>query len=257
MKASLAHEIRWPRVRTPTDAAHFIDSVGFCVLFPLTRIPLPSLYYASARRDIQLGPGWDKYCELIWKWKDELPLHRRAFYAKCLHGRGMFISRKLLPHFLAMRASAAAPGDHTRFYSAGRISADARAIWLALEEHGPLATLELRHACKMESTGSNVRFKRAMLELQCHLVLVHFGAEQETAAWPSSRFELTCRAFPREAAAARNISPDAARRAIARKYLAWHPNASPSLLARLFSWSKTEAAAACSAVPALRGRHRG
>ncbi|MBI3483908.1 MAG: hypothetical protein HY012_01980 [Acidobacteria bacterium] len=186
---------------------------------------------------------------MIWNWKDELPHRRRAYYSKCLRGRGMFISLKLLPHFLSMRASAFSAGDHARFYAAGRISHDALVIWKALEEHGPLATLELRHACKMESKSGNARFKRAMLELQCHLVIVHFGAEQETAAWPSSRFELTCRAFPKQAAAARSTSPEAARATIARKYLDWHPAAPPATLARLFNWTKAEALAACSADP--------
>jgi hypothetical protein len=247
MKLSLAAEVVWPRrVRTPADAVRFLDAVGFCVLFPLTKIPLPSMYYAVARRDIHLGPGWDKYCELIWGWKDNLPLRRRAYYSKCLRGRGMFISLKLLPHFLASRASAASPGDYERFYSDGRISHDALVIWKALAEHGPLATLELRHACKMESKSGNARFKRAMLELQCHLVIVHFGAEQETAAWPSSRFELTCRAFPKQAAAARTLSPGAARAAVARKFFERRPAAPPAVLARLFGWSKSEAIAAVS-----------
>ncbi len=248
MRRLTAHEIHWPRrVRTAADAVRFIDATGFCVLFPLAKIPLPSLYYACARRDIHLGPSWDKYCQMIWNWKDELPHHRRAYYAKCLRGRGMFVSLKLLPHFLAMRNSATSPADHERFYADGRISPDARVLWQALEEHGPLATLELRHACKMESKSGNARFKRAMLELQCHMVIVHFGAEQETAAWPSSRFELTCRAFPKQAAAAKKISPHAARAAIARKYLEWHPSTPPAALARLFGWTKSEALAACSA----------
>ncbi|MBI3663511.1 MAG: hypothetical protein HY234_10755 [Acidobacteria bacterium] len=248
MKASLAHEVRWPRrVCTPADAVRFIDAAGFCVLFPLKNVPLPSMYYAVARRDIHLGPGWDKFCQMIWDWKDELPHRRRAYYSKCLRGRGMFVSLKLLPHFLTMRDSATAPGDYERFYSDGRISHDALVIWKTLEEHGPLATLELRHACKMESKNGNLRYKRAMLELQCHLVIVHFGAEQETAAWPSSRFELTFRAFPKQVAASRSLSPRAARASIARKYLEWHPAAPPTALARLFNWTKGEALAACSA----------
>ncbi|MCL5287101.1 MAG: hypothetical protein M1453_03790 [Acidobacteria bacterium] len=248
MNRAAAHEISWrARVRTATDAVRFIDATGFCVLFPLKNVPLPSLYYACARRGIHLGPGWDKYCEMIWEWKDELPHRRRAYYSKCLRGRGMFVSVKLLPHFLAMRDSAAAASDYERFYAAGRISHDALVIWKVLEEHGPLATLELRHACKMESKTGNVRFKRAMLELQCHMVLVHFGAEQETAAWPSSRFELTARAFPRQVAAARSISSEAARCAIAHKYLEQQPTASPATLMRLLGWTKAQAVAACGA----------
>jgi hypothetical protein len=248
MNPAAGHEIRWrKKVRSAAEAVRFIDATGFCVLFPLKNIPLPSLYYAAARRDIHLGPSWDKYCQMIWNWKDELPHRRRAYYSKCMRGRGMFISLKLLPHFLASRASALSRGDHERFYAAGRISHDALVIWKALEEHGPLATLELRHACKMESKSGNVRFKRAMLELQRHLVIVHFGAEQETAAWPSSRFELASRAFPKQAAAAREIAPPEARAAIARKYLEWHPAAAPAILARLFGWTKAEALAARNA----------
>jgi len=37
----------------------------------------------------------------------------------------------------------------------------------SLADLGPLATLELRHACKMDSKAGNVRFKKAMNELQC------------------------------------------------------------------------------------------
>jgi len=246
MKSSLQWQVRWPRrVSTPSDAVHFIDAVGYCLLFPIKHLPLPSLYYAVARRDIHLGPSWDKYCEKIWEWKGELGRRRRAFYTKYFKGRGTFISLKLLPHFLAMRNSAANESDAEVYYRAGHISADARAIWEALAAHGPLATLELRHACKMDSKAGNARFKRAMAELQCLLLVFYSGAEQETAAWPSGRFELTAQAFPRQVRAARRITPEHARAVLARKYLEWHPAAPPQLLARLFGWSKAEVLAAC------------
>lgn len=254
MNRALERESRWPRrVRTAADAVRFIDAVGYCLLFPIKRLPLPSLYFAVARRRIHLGPGWDKYCEKIWRWKDELGLKRRAFCAKYFRGRGTFISPALLPHFLAMNETAAAPGDHERFYARGRISHDARVIWEALENHGPLATLELRHASKMDTTAGNARFKRAMLELQRLLLVVHFGAEQETAAWASGRFELTCRAFPRQTAEARRISLQAARATIAAKYLEWHPRAARAQLSRLFGWSRAETIAADTRRPNSAG----
>jgi hypothetical protein len=239
----------WPRrVRTAADAVRFIDAVGYCLLFPIRRLPLPSLYYACARRDIQLGPSWDRYCQMIWTWKDELPRQRRAFYAKYFKQRGTFVSLKLLPHFLAMRGSPTAADEHDRFYAAGRISHDACALWRKLAEHAPLATLELRHACKMDSKAGNARFKRSMLELQCLLAVVHFGTEQETAAWASNRFELTARAFPKQTRLARRIPPEAARAAIAAKYLEWHPDAPWWILARLFAWTKAESVAALKSV---------
>jgi hypothetical protein len=249
IKVTLGNEIRWPRrVLTAAQAVKYIDATGYCMLFPVTNVPLPSLYYTVTRRNPHEKMIWDKYSAMVWRWKDELPRRRRAFYAKYFRGRGTFISLKFLPHFLAMRETAATPGDHERLYAAGRISADARAIWEALETHGPLATLELRHACKMDSKAGNIRFKRAILDLQCLLIAVHFGAEQETAAWASGRYELTCRAFPKETAAARNITPEEARRILAAKFIEWHAEAQPAQLARLFGWPKAEAVAAIEAV---------
>ena len=244
---SQSFEIRWPRrVQTAADAVRFIDAVGFCLLFPIKRLPLPSLYYACARRDIQLGPSWDEYCQKIWDWKDELPRHRKAFYAKYFKMRGTFISLKLLPHFLASRGAPLDVNAPQRFYADGRITHNARVIWQALAEHGPLATLELRHACKMDSTEGNARFKQAMLELQCLLVVVHFGAEQETAAWASNRFELVARAFPAQVRAARSIAPAKARSVLAAKYLEQHPEAPWRVLASLFGWTKSEAVKAAA-----------
>lgn len=241
IKVTLENEIRWPRrVLTPAEAVKYIDATGYCMLYPVGNVPLPSLYYAITHRNPHTDFVWDKYSVMLWRWKDELPRRRRAFYAKYFRGRGTLISLKMLPYFLAMREAVVTPGDHERFYADGRIHEDARVVWEALEEHGPLATLELRHACKMDTKAGNKRFKRAVLDLQCLLVVVHFGAEQETAAWASGRYELTCRAFPKETAAALQIGPEAARIKLASKYIEWHQNTEPRQLARLFGWTKVE-----------------
>jgi hypothetical protein len=81
------------------------------------------------------------------------------------------------------------------------------------------------------------------------LIVVHFGAEQETNAWASGRYELTRRAFPRQTAAAKRISPEDARGKLAAKFCEWYPNSSPMQVARLFGWSKADAVAACEPVP--------
>jgi hypothetical protein len=237
-----SNDFSWPkRVKTAGQAVRFIDAAGFCMLFPVKNVPLPSLYYAAARR---LPISWDKTTQMIWDWKDDLPLRRRAFYAKYFRARGTFISLKFLPQFLAMRESAAGPGAAADFYAAGLITQDARVIWEVLAGEGPLATLELRHACKMAGTSGNARFKRAMLELQCLLIVTHFGAARETEAWASNRFELVSRAFPKQFKQARGITPKAARAVLAQKYRSLHPDAPVMQIARLFGWPKPEAQAA-------------
>jgi hypothetical protein len=248
MRQTCTNEIRWPRkIAAAAEAVRFIDALGFCVLYPIKGLPLPSVYFAVTGRDPHVEHKWDEKSEMLWRWKDDLPLQRRAFYGKYFKGRGTFISLKYLPHFLAMNGTGVTPGDHARFYDDGRIREEARAIWAALAKHGPLPTLELRHLCRMETTAGNKCFKRAMLDLQRMLIVVHFGAEQETAAWASGRFELTCRAFPEETAAARNIAPEEARRIIAAKYLEWRPDAPHGNLRRIFGWTKSETTAACGA----------
>jgi len=235
-------EFPWPkRVSTLAEAGRFLDHVGFCVLFPVKGVELPSLYFAAARKRPVI---WDRYALLIWDWKDDLPKRKRGFYAKYFKGRGSFLSLGMLPHFLAIEGSAAAIEDAEHYYRAGQITHHAKEIWEALAANGPMATLELRNACKMDSKAGNVRFKKAMLELQRALLVVHFGSEQETAAWASGRFELTARAFPKQANEARKISPESARTEIAAKYLETHADAPPVQLARLFGWSKAEALAA-------------
>jgi hypothetical protein len=239
---SLNYEVLWEQaVENPRTAARFIDHAGFCVLFPVKNVPLPSLYYAVAK---QRAVRWDQHAQLIWKWKDELPKKRRAFYGKYFKGRGTFLSLESLANLLAMHQTAVAPGGHESLYSAGRISQDAHVIWQALAKEGPIPTLELRHACKMETQAGNKRFKKAMLELQGLLVVTHSGAEQETESWASNRFELVSRAFPKQIEQARRSTPDDARRALATKYRSLYPSAPLSQIARLFRWTKAQAIAA-------------
>src|SRR6267142_2735707 len=112
------HELPWPHsIRTSSDATRFIGHVGFCMLSPVKNVPLSSLYYAVAKCQLN---GWDKYAQLIWKWKDDLSKKRRAFYAKYFKGRGSFLFFKFLPHFLAMYGTAVDPGDAVAFYNAKR-----------------------------------------------------------------------------------------------------------------------------------------
>ena len=225
-------------IRTPSDAVRFINLVGFCVLFPVKNVPLSSLYYAVAKRP---PTGWGKYSQLIWKWKDELPKRRRAFYGKYFKGRATFLSLEFLPHFLATEGTAVEASEAEEFYEAGRISRNALELWQALAQHGPLPTLELRHASKLETEAGNARFKKAMLELQGLLVVTHSGAAQETEAWASNRFDLVARSFPQQVRQAQRISAEDARAAIAAKYCALYPSASPVQIARLFGWTKAQA----------------
>jgi hypothetical protein len=97
---------------------------------------------------------------------------------------------------------------------------------------------------KMETPAGNRRFKRAMLELQRILVVMHSGTEQETGAWASGRFDLTCRVFPGEAERASKMSRGEAISAVREKYAKWHPDVTLAQTARLFRITMAEIQAA-------------
>lgn len=226
------------RVQTSSDAARFIESVGFCLLFPVKNVQLPSLYFAMGRR---WPPEWDDDAKKLWRWKDELPKRGRAFYGKYFKGRGTFLSLECLSLLLATRETAILPDLAESLYHPGRISRDALDLWLTLAKLGALPTLELRHACKMESQPGNKRFKKAMLELQSLLIVTHSGAEQETDSWASNRFDLVSRVFSKQIERARRISPETARGTLAAKYRALYPDAALVQIVRLFGWTKAQA----------------
>lgn len=112
------------KVRTLSQAARYIDQVGYCLLFPIKGLRLPSLWAAvkgkssrdpsaslpSAssgstlrfdRASFNLVAAWDDDALRLWEWKDLLP------------------RRRLVP--------AATPADAARLF--GWPAADARAAF--------------------------------------------------------------------------------------------------------------------------------
>jgi hypothetical protein len=239
------------KVRTFAQAGACIERVGFCVLFPIKDLPLPSLWAAVKGRspkNFNLVAAWDSDAEKLWGWKDEFPKRRRAWYGKYFRGKASLISPAFLPCFYCLEENYGTPDEHERLYAEGKITADAHAICGGLLEHGPQGILELRHALGWTSKRGNQRFKRALEEVQRRLLVVRWGTKPETNAWESAVYQLTPRAFPRAVRAATKVTRSEAQRAIAAQYLRLNPRAGERDLVRVFKWSRMESRAALSAV---------
>ena len=183
------------RICTIEEAARWINTVGCALLFPDPKSGLPSLWEALGREPINTLT-WDDDVALLWDWKDQLPRKRLAWYGKFFRGKGTLIAPKILPSLSAAIGTPWTVESSEILYSRGLLSAEARRIAAALVAEGALPTLALRHACGFSDKRGNVRFKKAMQELQAKLLVTHFGAKKEEgAAWPSAVFELTPRAF--------------------------------------------------------------
>jgi hypothetical protein len=226
-------------IKTFRQASKYIDHVGFCLLFPIKGLPLPSLWTAvkgHVPRIFSLVGTWDEDAERLWGWKDEFPRRRRAYYGKYFRGKASLISLAFLPCFYRLEGNLGATDEYEQLYRQGRITADARTVCQALFQHGPQAALELRYALGWTSKRGNRRFKRALEQLQRRLLIVRWGTKAETRAWESAVYQLTARAFPRVVKEAAKLTVDEARRRVAEQYRRLNPAATTRDLLRLFGW---------------------
>ena len=226
-------------IRTFAQAAAYIERVGFCVLFPVKGLPLPSLWVAvkgKSPRRFNLVAAWDEDAERLWAWKDEFPRRRRAYYGKYFRGKASLISPAFLPCFYRLEGNRGVADEYQQLYAEGKITADAHALCHELFQHGPQAVLELRYGLGWSSKRGNLRFKRALEELQRRLLIVRWGTKAETRAWESAVYQLTPRAFPRAVKEAAKLTAEEARRRIAAQYHRLNSAATERDLQRLFGW---------------------
>jgi hypothetical protein len=221
------------RVRTCADAAQFIDSVGFSLLFASTQgIELPSLFEAvKGRRDAHIEE-WDADSDRVWVWKNDLPATRRAYYGKALSGKPIFIALKFLPDVYAL----AAPENLARAYARGEISRDAKRICDALGAQGPTPTIALAEVAGFGRARRE--FHRALDELQSKMIIAPVGAVAERGAWVSQIFDLTARWFAPQVARAARLNVDDARRALVQRYIATVIACTQPMIARVFGFSR-------------------
>ncbi len=214
------------------DAAQFIDTVGFCLLFASThasRIELPSLFEAvKGRRDAHIE-DWDKDSDKVWVWKNDLPATRRAYYGKAMTGKPIFISLAMLPNIIALFAPETRSVNEE--YQRGRISQASKRVYDTLSAIGPTPTLALREATGLDQP----RYHRALDELQRALVILPVGATLERGAWPSQIFDLVARWFAHQFDRAQKIDADAACRAVVRRYVETVRVTQAAMLARVFA----------------------
>lgn len=227
------------RVRSMDEAARFVDTVGFSLLFASTQgVELPSLFEAiKGKRNMHIE-DWDADADRLWAWKNELPAAKRAYYGKALAGgRPALVSLKMFPYLYAQSALEDVEADYFR----GRVSYEAKRVYDALQSLGPTPTMALRRAAGFDRPGDSQRYHHALDELQRNLVIAPVGATIETGAWASQIFELVARWFPRQVERAQRIEAQAARRALAKRYLQTVHAAQPAMLTRVFGWSHEQA----------------
>ena len=241
------------RVQTPAAARAFVEEVGFCHFWPVKGVELPNLFHAIAgqARPVPFEHE-DADLSLCWSWKDDSLDKKWWYYGKLLRRRATLVALSELPYFYALSENFGALDDYLQEYAEGRITAEAKAIYEALLEHGPLDTLSLRRKARMSAETAKSRFEKALTDLQVGLKVLPVGVTEAGAWHYAFVYELLLRWLPEIAEQARPIRQRDARRHLLLRYLQTVVAATAAEVTRLFGWTSEEVnEAAC----ALEGAH--
>jgi len=242
------HRIPERRVSTPEAARAFVEEVGFCHFWPVKGAVLPNLYHAIAGRarpiviehdDPDLGRSWN--------WKDDALDKKWWYYGKLLRRRSTLVSLAQLPYFYALSENYGALDDYLQEYADGRMSAEAKAIYEAILESGPLDTVSLRRRAHMSADSAKGRFEKALTDLQVGLKLLPVGVAEAGGWHYAFVYELLARWLPDVPERARAVSRREARRHLLVDYLHLAVAALPDQVAWLFGWSAADVEQAADA----------
>jgi hypothetical protein len=243
------------RITSPEQAREFVYDVGFCYLFPIQNVEMPSLWDAIAGRALKTTNKHSGYeIERTWGWKDDALNKKLWYYGKLIRGKATLVSLSFLPNFYALSENYGdTEHDYLEEYRAGRLDAEAKAIYEALLMHGALDAVRLRREAHLSSEANKARFEKALTELQVGLKVLPVGIA-EAGAWRYAFiYELLPRWLPDVPEKAGGIGRGQARREILDQYLRNVIATTAQSAARVFGWSLAETHQAAEAL-AQEGR---
>lgn len=230
------HQSPGNHLLTPDQAVDFVNQRGFILFWPDPKMDLPNLWQAVAGKrpvpDNHDDPG-----HITWNWKDSLLDKKVWYYARLIRHRNTMISLDLIPYFYALSPNFGSPEEdiHDQ-YMQGEIPLEAKLIFDALLDKGPLDTISLRKESHLSSASSTQPFTRALNILQRDLKVLPTGIA-EAGAWRYAfRYDLTHRYFPDLIENAHTISETTARTKLITTYLDSLGAASTREVASVFSW---------------------
>jgi len=232
------------RLHTVEEARAFIEEVGFCHFWPIKGAELPNLFHAIAGRVRPVPMEHDDPdISKCWGWKDNALDKKWWHYGKLLRRRATLISLAELPYFYALSENYGFLDDYVQEYTDGKMTAEAKAIYEAILENGPLNTVRLRREARMSAESAKSRFDRALVELQIGLKVLPIGVA-EAGAWRYAFiYEIVQRHYPDLPERARQIKQSEARRALVSRYLNNVVAAERKMIGKVFhvlKWTPTE-----------------
>ena len=240
-RAATFHMLPGERLSNIDEAIAFVNQRGFIFFWPISGITLPSLWSAVAG-DRPVADAHDDPGHVTWGWKDELLGKKRWFYAKVLRKKATIISLEVLPYFYALSENYGSyEDDYLTIYEQGRLTQEAKIIYEALLDEGPLDTVALRRATHLTSRESDYRFNRGLVELQVDFKVLPVGVAQAGAWNYAFVYDIVPRHFPELPDQAHYIQETEARRKLVETYFNSVGAAEFRDVVKLFGWRPVQA----------------
>lgn len=238
------------RITTKEQAVEFVNDVGFCFLFPIQRVEMPSLWDAIAGRVVKTYPNHSGYeIERTWGWKDESLDKKWWYYGKLIRDKATLINLDFLPNFYALTENFGDyEHDYLEEYKTGALTADAKQVYEALLRNGALDAVRLRREAHMSSDANKGRFDKALTDLQTGLKVLPVGIAPAGAWRYAFIYEILPRWFPAIPRRAQQIGRAEARHHILDQYLRNVIFTTLPVAARVFGWKLPEARQAAEAL---------
>ena len=165
---------------------------------------------------------------------------RRWYYAKVLRKKATIIALDFAPYFYALSENYGSfEDDYLTLYEQGRMTQEARRVYEALLDQGPLDTVALRKATHLTSRESDYRFNRALTDLQTDFKILPTGVARAGGWNYAFIYDIVGRYYPELPDQAHFITESDARSRLAHSYFHSVGAARIGDLARLFGWKNS------------------
>jgi uncharacterized protein YcaQ len=129
------------------------------------------------------------------------------------------IAMDIVAYFYALSENYGAPeDDHMLLYEQGKLTQEAKAVYQAVLDNGPLDTIALKKAARLNSPENESRFNKALADLQAGFMLAPVAVTKAGAWHYAFAYEIAARHYPEIPEQARFIGELDARHKLVELY---------------------------------------
>jgi len=222
------------------DAIEFVKERGYVFFWPIKGIELPSLWTAVAGNR-PVANNHDDPGHVTWSWKDGSLGKKFWYYGKILRKKATLIDISIAPYFYALSNNYGDPVEDIRMqYYEGYLTRDAKLIFEAILDKGPMDTVAIRRYTNLTSKESNSHFDRAIALLQSDFKILPVGISDSGGWHYAFIYDLVHRYYPEIPESARQIKEMKARSTLLELYFRAVGAAQLRDVSRLFQWGKKD-----------------